>query len=86
MLLNGLMKLINFIILCLGSILNFILDLLPTSPIKLLDNTPIAAYLKYINFFIPIGLMIDCLYLFLAAWAVYHVYQIAMRWIKIIGS
>ncbi len=37
----------------LYEMLKSIIDLLPDSPFKLLDNTPIQPYLKYINCFIP---------------------------------
>lgn len=86
MLLNGVMQLINFIILCLGGLISFIMNLLPDSPFKMLDNSPIASYLKYINFFIPVGLMLDALFLFLAAFAIFYFYQIALRWIKAVGE
>ena len=65
-------------------ILSFICVVLPDSPFKLLDKSPIGEYIGYINYFVPIDFMIDVL----AAWTgcilIYYGYQIFMRWAKAI--
>jgi len=64
--------------------LSFVVDLLPDSPFHLLDYTPIAGILPYINYFIPLDFMMSVL----AAWSsciiIYYGYSVVLRWLKAI--
>lgn len=64
--------------------LSFVVDLLPDSPFQLLDYTPIASILPYINYFIPLDFMMSVL----AAWSsciiIYYGYSVVLRWLKAI--
>lgn len=64
--------------------LEWVVNLLPDSPFKMLSTTPIAKYLKYINWIIPIDFMINVLTLWLVAIAAYYVWSVVLRWIKAI--
>lgn len=69
----------------LSGIVKGIADILPDSPFKLLDNTPIKPYLQYINWVIPIDFMIDTFSLWLLAIAAYYTWSVLLRWIKAIN-
>lgn len=81
---NFFIKLINFIIKCLGSILTTIFSVLPPSPFTIVDNSPLKPYLGYINYFVPFDECINLLQLWLVAIGSYYLYQIVLRWIKAI--
>ena len=74
----------NLLIKGLGAVLSVIILLLPDSPFKLLDSSPIAPYLSGINWLVPVGLMLDIGTSWLLAISIYNIYQIAMRWLKMI--
>ena len=64
-----------------------ILDLLPTSPFQeFVTQFSSLPYLGWLNWFFPVG---DCLVV-MAAWlvavALFYLYSIAMRWLKMIGD
>ena len=64
--------------------LEWLVNLLPDSPFRMLDNTTIQPYLKYINWVIPIDFMLDTLTLWLVAVAGYYCWSVVLRWIKAI--
>lgn len=70
----------------LYEMLKSIIDLLPDSPFKLLDklldNTPIQPYLKYINWVIPLDFIVYTLSLWLIAVAGYYTYSVILRALK----
>lgn len=74
----------NYIIKALGVVLFLIFGLLPPSPFKILNNSPIAEYLPTINYFIPVSEIIAIGQSWLLCIGVYYIYQIALRWIKAI--
>lgn len=74
---------INNLIKGLGTVLNFLLGWLPPSPFHLLDVSPIAPYLPYINYFIPLSEMVSVAELWLTAIGVYYIYHAVLNWIKI---
>lgn len=82
--LDAIISLINYLIAGLGLILETIFSILPTSPFKLISNSPIAEYLPSLNFFIPVSEMIAITQVWLSAIGIYYVYQIVLRWIKAI--
>lgn len=65
-----------------SSILDWIVDFLPDSPFKMLDNTPIKPYLKYINWVIPVDFILTTISLWLIAVAGYYTYSFLLRLIK----
>lgn len=84
MLVNALMHLINFLIKGLGGILTLIFSLLPDSPFNALSTSPIAKYIGYLNYLIPIQEMLNIGLSWLACIGIYYLYQIGLRWIKAI--
>lgn len=66
--------------------LNMLLSVLPKSPfadaISALEQLP---YLGYLNWFIPVGQMLAVGVLWLAAIALYYVYSVIARWVKLIS-
>lgn len=65
-----------------------IISIFPESPlqplIQSLRGSGVADVLGYVNWFVPIGTMIGILTGWLACIAAYYVYQIILRWIKVI--
>lgn len=64
-----------------------LMKVLPTSPfadsISKIENLP---YLKWINWFIPVGDIITVLTGWLVTIALFYGYSIVLRWIKAIGD
>lgn len=75
---------LNYIIKLLGGVISFIFGLLPDSPFKLLDNSPIADFLPTLNYFLPISEIILSAETWLTCIGIYYLYQIVLRWIKAI--
>ena len=69
----------------LNDLLGWVLFLLPDSPFKLIEKTPIAPYLKYINWFVPIDFILSTLAAWVSCIAIYYGYQVILRWIKAIN-
>ena len=65
-------------------ILSFIFDLLPDSPFQLLDYTPIADIIHYINYFVPLDFMLSVLTAWGTCIVLYYGYSIVLRWLKAI--
>lgn len=81
---NFFIEVINFLIKCIGAILSVIFSILPSSPFVIIDNSFIAPYLKYINYFVPFTEVINILQFWVVAVGIYYIYQVALRWIKAI--
>jgi len=64
--------------------LSWVVNLLPGSPFKLIDNTPIKDYLPYLNWFLPFDFVVATLELWLVAITGYYVYSVVLRWVKAI--
>lgn len=65
----------------------FVEKFLPKSPlagISISDSIP-AEYLGYLNWFLPVGLIINTMNLILAAIAAYYLISILLRWLKVIA-
>lgn len=66
-----------------------VLSFLPQSPfrpfIETFNDSQIHLFLCYANWVLPIGRMITILTVWLTAVASYYVYQIILRWIKVIN-
>lgn len=74
----------NWICGLLEDALAWIVGLLPSSPFKALDNSVIAEYLPYINWFFPFDFVLATLQLWLVAVAGYYIYSAILRWLKTI--
>lgn len=68
----------------LADCLQWIVDLLPDSPFKMLDYEAIKPYLGYVNWVIPINFMVTTLGLWLTAVAGYYCWSVVLRWLKAI--
>lgn len=68
----------------LSDCLEWIVSFLPDSPFKMLDNTPIQPYLKYINWVVPVDFILDVLALWLIAISTYYCWSVVLRWLKTI--
>ena len=78
-------NLINWLIKGIGSILSFLCGVLPNSPFKIISNSPIAEYLPTLNYFLPISEAISILEVWLVCIASWYIYQIVLRWLKVIA-
>ena len=64
-----------------------VIELFPASPFTILDelsNSEVYEWLRMVNWFIPIGTFVSILEGWLVCVAAYYVYQIVLRWIKVI--
>lgn len=65
-----------------------ILGFFPPSPFAALTEMAaegqIAEWLGYLNWFVPVGSFVAILELWLTCIAVYYVWQIILRWVKVI--
>ena len=64
-----------------------VIELFPASPFTILDelsNSEVYEWLRMVNWFIPIGTFVSILEGWLVCVAVYYVYQIVLRWIRVI--
>lgn len=64
-----------------------VVELFPASPFTVLDelgNSEVYEWLRMVNWFVPIGTFVSILEAWLTCVAVYYVYQIVLRWIKVI--
>lgn len=65
----------------------FLMDVLPTSPFQqFIGEFSELPYLSWLNWFIPIGSFIKIGIAWLSAIAVFYLYSIIMRWVKMIGD
>lgn len=66
---------------------NMILSVLPHSPVqKFLASFEDLPYLSWLNWFIPVSSILIVIEAWLTAIALFYVYSIIMRWIKLIGD
>ena len=69
----------------LDKFLSFLLQILPTSPFApLINNLEQLPYLGYINYFVPVGTCVKIGEAWLAAIALFYLYSVLARWIKLI--
>ena len=64
-----------------------IINIFPTSPFVVLDelsSTEIYSWIQMRNWFIPVTSFVGILETWLSCVAVYYVYQVVLRWIKVI--
>ena len=81
------MNLIDFIYKWVAEMANKILALLPTSPFRqFIDSWIPPSYLGWLNWFFPVGEILGVLTLWLTSVALFYLYSIIMRWVKLIGD
>lgn len=69
----------------LDKLLSVILSLLPLSPFAdAIDNLFQLPYLGYLNYFVPVGTFLKIGTAWLAAIALFYLYSVLARWIKLI--
>jgi len=64
-----------------------VIELFPASPFAVLDelsNSEVYDWLRMVNWFVPIGTFVSILESWLACVAAYYVYQVVLRWVKVI--
>ena len=64
-----------------------IVELFPASPFTVLDelgNSEVYEWLRMVNWFVPIGTFVGILEGWLVCMAAYYVYQVVLRWVKVI--
>lgn len=64
-----------------------VINLLPESPFVILDElsrSEFNEWLRILNWFIPVNTFVSILEGWLVAVAIYYVYQIVLRWVKVI--
>ena len=64
-----------------------VIRLFPASPFGILDSlsgTVAYEWLQFLNWFIPVGTFVGILEAWLSGIAIYYIYQIVLRWVKVI--
>lgn len=64
-----------------------VIELFPMSPFTVLDelsNSEVYDWLQMLNWFIPVGTFVSILESWLMCVAAYYVYQVVLRWVKVI--
>ncbi len=64
-----------------------VVNLFPPSPFSVLDElskSELYEWLRMVNWFVPVNSFVSILETWLVAVGVYYVYQIVLRWIKVI--
>lgn len=64
-----------------------VVELFPTSPFVILDemaNSEFYEWLQMVNWFIPVNTFVAILEAWLPCVAAYYVYQVVLRWVKVI--
>ena len=64
-----------------------VIELFPASPFTILDelsNSEVYEWLRMVNWFIPVGTFVSIFEAWLFGVGVYYIYQIVLRWIKVI--
>lgn len=70
----------------LDRFLQAIISLLPLSPFTdAIDSLAELPYLGYLNYFIPVGTLLKIGAAWLSAIALFYLYSIIMRWIRMIS-
>lgn len=69
----------------LNDVLGWVLCFLPDSPFNLIEKTPIADYLGYINWFVPVDYILSTLSAWIIAIGIFYGYKIILAWIKAIN-
>lgn len=85
MIADMIIKIINMLIVAIGTMINAVINLLPDSPFLSLELESIdSGLIKALNWIIPVNTIITIFGASLLAVGVYYVYQIILRWVKAI--
>lgn len=79
------MDIINNLGSTLQQALRWVVSLLPDSPFKILDSSPIQPYLAFMNWLLPFNFVVTTLETWLVAVAAYYCWSVLLRWVKAIG-
>lgn len=78
---------LNAIIAGVGNVLMVFINFLPTSPFLFLENIQVTSdLLNYVNYLFPVSTMISHLQIFVTAVAVYYLYRVVLKWLKVAGT
>lgn len=78
---------LDFMMELINKFANALMAVLPTSPFqKYLSEFSDLPYLGWLNWFIPIGSMVKIGVSWLGVIALFYLYSIIMRWVKMIGD
>lgn len=72
-------SLYNLLLSALGSIISF----LPNSPFQAVNNANVDQFLGTLNWFLPISEIIAILQAWLVCVVVFYLYQVILRWVKL---
>ncbi len=73
----------DFIKIIVGALLSF----LPDSPFTaFIEQIEGLDFLPFLNWFVPVGTLIGIGTAWLTCIAIYYVYQVVLRWAKVIGG
>jgi hypothetical protein len=64
-----------------------VIQLFPPSPFSILDELSSSGFytwLCYLNWFVPISTFVAIFEVWLSGVAIYYIYQVVLRWIKVI--
>lgn len=78
------MAILNQIITWIEDGIKSIINLLPDSPFQFSVPPEVANLLGYVNYFIPLGLIVKTLLVWTTAIGVWYAASVFMRWIKAI--
>ena len=71
----------------ISKVQEFLQTILPLSPFRpYIDKINLTGYMGYINYFIPVGIMVDILGAWITCMGLFYLYSIIMRWAKIVGE
>lgn len=78
-------KIINMIIVAIGTVINAVFSLLPDSPFLSIELESIdSGLIRALNWIVPVQTIITIFGTSLLAVGVYYIYQIILRWVKAI--
>ena len=68
----------------LQSALAWVLQLLPDSPFRLINNSDVSDYISGLNWVLPLDQIVAELEIWVVCVSVYYAYQVILRWIRAI--
>lgn len=82
-------KILDWLNSLVDKFLNMLYSVLPASPLsgfisKVSGSIP-RLYIAYLNWFVPVKEILIVFAAFLSSLALYYIYSVVMRWIKLIG-
>lgn len=64
--------------------LTWVIEFLPNSPFRAVNNSDVSSFLGTLNWFIPMDKIIAELELWLTCVIIFYTYQIILRWVRAI--